>query len=250
VPETEPSLPPGEVPALLRALLAGDVAVPDGIEHELDTIRSSEPTISWFGVNERRVDAIVDAGTDQYRIVYFTDDVMRLGSVSVFRRPAPLDGIRGGQMVVVNGPSGAGRSTVLGALAASSNRGWVLFDEPVMGAVDQAYLIWRDRAPQLHRGFLDAMAALARAGNRVALSAAGHPAALIDEVFSGVPTLLIGLDCDVDTLLERERGRDGRWGGLVAASLSVHDGWQYDARFDNAAVAAQDIAAWILRHTC
>jgi chloramphenicol 3-O-phosphotransferase len=212
-------------------------------------VRSGHPTVSWFGVNAQRVDAVVDAGRDQYRIVYFTDDGVRPKSLAVFRRPPPLDTVDGGQVVVVNGPSGAGKSSVLAALADMSNRGWVLFDEPVMGAVDQSYLVWRDRAPRLHRGFLVAMAALARSGNRVALSAAGHPAALIDEVFDGVPTLLIGLDCDADTLLERERGRDGRWGGIAAASMSVHEGWPYDARFDTATASPEDIAAEILRHT-
>ena len=234
---------------LLRALLAGEVTAPGGVDVELAAIRSAQPSVAWFGVNERRVDALVDAGSDQYRIVYFTDDAAALQSVSVFRRPPLLDPIVGGQVVVVNGPSGAGKSCVLAALEHASVQPWVLFDEPVMGVVDQPHLIWRDRAPQLHRGFLDAMAALARSGNRVALSAAGHPASLIDEAFGGVPTLRVGLDCDVDTLLERERGREGRWGGLVVASLRVHDGWQYDARFDTATLTPEVIVAEILRRT-
>src|SRR6478672_5878771 len=101
-------------PSLLRALLAGDVGgTPGNVDDALAAIRSAEPSISWFGVNERRVDALIDAGSDQYRIVYFTDDGATLDSVSVFRRPPPLDPVIGGQVVVLNGPSGAGKSSVL-----------------------------------------------------------------------------------------------------------------------------------------
>ena len=70
---------------------------------------------------------------------------------------------------MVNGPSGAGKSSVLDALAEASELPWVVFDEPVLGVVRQPYLIWRERAPVLHRGFLAAIAALARQGNVVAL---------------------------------------------------------------------------------
>jgi chloramphenicol 3-O-phosphotransferase len=240
----------GAAPMLLRELLDADVvAVPDDVAARLAAVRDARPSIVWFGINERRVDAVLDtANGGQYRLVYFTDDGSSITSIELFRRPEMLDALAGGQVVVVNGPSGSGKSSVLEALAAQSDHAWVLFDEPVMGAVDQPYLIWRDRAPHLHRGFLEAMAALARTGNRVGLAAAGHPAALIDEVFAEVPTLRVGLDCDVETLLERERGRVGRWGGLVEASLGVHEGWDYDIRFNTSAVTPHAIAAVIDDH--
>ena len=139
-------------------------------------LRAGSPVVEWFGVNERRVDAVVSAAGDQYRIVYFTDDGRTIDDLSLFRRPPPFDGVDGGRIVVVNGPSGAGKSSVLAALAASTELPWVVFDEPVMGSVDQPYLIWRDRAPQLHRGFLDAIAALAaRRGDLVGRRRPGIP---------------------------------------------------------------------------
>ena len=152
---------------------------------------------------------MVTAGDDQYRIVYFTDDGLTVESLSVLRPPPHFDGLEGGFAVVVNGPSGAGKSSLLQAIADESDLPWVLFDEPVMGVVDQPYLVWRDRAPQLHRGFLDAIAALARRSNVVALSAAGHPAAVVDEAFHDVHVLRVGLDCDTATLLEHEHGSGG-----------------------------------------
>lgn len=247
-----PDPPPGSesAPALLRALLESDtVHVPAQVADELTELRSRRPTIAWFGINERRVDAVIDTDDDQFRLVYFTDDGASVDDIALYRRPPPLEELAGGQVVVVNGPSGSGKSSVMATLAERSRFPWVLFDEPVIGSVDQPYLIWRDQAPHLHRGFLRAIAALARSGNRVALSAAGHPPALVDEVFSNVPTLRVGLDCDLPTLLRREQGRDGRWGGLVAASLDVHHGWHYDVRLDSAALTPADIVDEILRHT-
>jgi len=254
-----PSLPADgpEPPALLGALLGGRRLAdltgraelgPD-VADQLAAIRAASPVVDWFGVNERRVDAVVStADGEQYRIVYLTSDGEHLDAVSIFRRPPVYDGVAGGRVVVVNGPSGSGKSSLLTALAdCSGGRPWVLFDEPVMGAVDQGYLIWRDRAPVLHRGFLDAIAALARRGNLVGLSAAGHPPAVIDDTFRGVAVVRVGLDCDVPTLLARERGREGRWGGLVAASLGVHEGWRYDARYDTAHVPPETIARDVLR---
>jgi len=157
--------------------------------------RSVEPLVEWFGINQRRVDAIVSAAEEQFRLVYFSDDGLRASSVSLYRRPPPFDGVAGGCAIVVNGPSGAGKSSVLAALAEASELPWIIFDEPVLGAVRQPYLIWRDRAPVLHQGFVAAIAALAREGNVVAFAAGGHPAGAIDEAFEGVRLVRVGLDC-------------------------------------------------------
>lgn len=239
-----------EPPALLLALLADGLVAAElagDVWRQLAETRASAPVVEWFGINERRVDAVVSAGDDEYRVVYFSEDGRRVDAVSVFRRPPRFDGIEGGRVVVVNGPSGAGKSSLLAALAEASALPWVMFDEPSIGVVREPYLIWRDRAPQLHRGFLDAIAALAQRGNLVGLSAAGHPAAHIDEAFDGVRIVRVGLDCDEGMLLDRERDREGRWGGLVAASLAVHDGWDYDVRFDTTRQCPASIAEEVLR---
>jgi chloramphenicol 3-O-phosphotransferase len=248
--ELESSVDATDPPLLLSALLEGrpaQAADAPVVARQLAVIRAGSPMLLWFGINERRVDAVVSAGGEEYRIVYFSADGRTIDALSVFRRPPRFDGIAGGRVVVVNGPSGAGKSSLLGALAEQSSLPWVLFDEPVVGHVEQTYLIWRDQAPLLHRGFLDAIAAVARRGNLVALSAAGHPAAVIDDAFHDVRVLRVGLDCDTATLLARERGREGRWGGLVAASLADHDGWSYDVRFDSASRPAAEIATEVLR---
>ena len=216
------------------------------VQVELALIRNASAVLEWFGINEERVDLVVSSERDQWRIVYFTTDDTTIDSISVFRRPRRFDGVDRGTVVVVNGASGSGKSSLLEAIAAASELPWVLLDEPVIGSVDQAYLIWRDQAPVLHAGFLDAIAALARRGNLVAVSAAGHPAELVNQAFEGLSVFRVGLDCDITTLVARERGRAGRWGGLAAGSTSVHNGWTYDARFDTTHTPAATIARSVL----
>jgi chloramphenicol 3-O-phosphotransferase len=201
----------------------------------------AEAKIDWLTVNGARVDATLTAGDEQWRVVFGCSSSAGTGAagpaavvdwLDVFERPAHFDGVAGGRAVVVNGPSGAGKSTLLRALQRTAHGPLVVFDEPEhIGTVRPEYLIWRDRAPGLHRGYLDAIAALARAGNQVAVSAAGHRQADFLDAFADVPMLAVGLTCELDVLLHRER-RTGRWGGIAAGSLDVHDDWVYDLEFD------------------
>ena len=243
-----------DLPRLADALLRGgplveslrSAALRPGVERAVAEIRSGNPEVVWWGRNGDRVDLTVRTAGDEWRIVYFTSDERRIDDLSIFQRPPVFDGVSGGCAVIVNGPSGSGKSSVLEQIAARSRQPWVIFDEPVVGSVDQGYLIWRDRADVLHRGFIDAIAALARRGNLVALSAAGHPQHTFDAAFEGVHVLRVGLDCDLPTLLAREHRRPGRWGGLAAGSVNDHDGWTYDLRLDAVDNSADEVADRIL----
>ena len=104
-----------------------------------------------------------------------------------------------------------------------------------------------DTAEVLHRGFVTAIATLARAGNLIAVVAAGHCQSLFDDTFTDIPVVYVGLDCDLVTLRAREVGREGRRGGLAEASAGVHDGWHYDLRFDTTINTPTDIAREVLR---
>ncbi len=149
-------------------------------------------------------------------------------------------------VLVANGPSGSGKSTLLRSIAEVSDAPWVTFDEPILGTTDQSLLLWPHRAPQLHTGFLDGIAAVAAAGNAVAVAAGGHSQARFRESMREVRTLYVGLDCPTDVLLDRERGREGRWGGLALQSSSAHDGWSYDLRIDTSEIAPHDAARSVL----
>ena len=165
-------------------------------------------------------------------MVFAHDEAGMLTWLHVYRRPAEFDGVRGGRVVVVNGPSGAGKSTLMRALQSLAAYPLDVLDEPdQIGTVQPGYLIWRGSAPSLHRGYLAAIGALAGEGNHVALSAAGHPHHEIADTFRDTRLVCVGLRCDFEVLLDRER-RTGRWAGIAEESLGVHDGWTYDIEFD------------------
>ena len=241
----------------LIGLIIGDCAIEDlvsetstayEIAKRLAPLRAAHgATMLWWGVNRDRVDFAVRTGADEWRVVYGSVDGERIDWLSVYQQPPVFEGVRGGQAVIVNGASGAGKSVLLQAIRQHSAAPWVVFDEPVLGAVDDGYLIWREQADVLHQGFLEGIAALARTGNLVGIAAAGHPQTMFETIFSGVPMMFVGLHCDLETLKEREHGRPGRWGGLAASSVGVHEGWRYDLEFDTQRNTTDDIALSVLR---
>ncbi len=212
-------------------LLAPEVDM-DLVAGKLRTLDADHATIASIHWSPERVDAVVTALDSQARVVFAHNPAGLLTWLGVYLRPDRFDGITGGRVVVVNGPSGAGKSTLMRALQSMATFPLVVLDEPEqIGTVQPGYLIWRHSAPSLHRGYLAAIATLARSGNHVALSAAGHPQHEIAQVFDGVPVISVGLTCQFDVLQARER-RTGRWAGIAAEFLGVHDGWEYDLEFD------------------
>jgi chloramphenicol 3-O phosphotransferase len=197
-------------------------------------------------VNRSRVDVVATTADDEWRVVFGTTDMITTEWVHVFTRPPQFDGVPGGRALVVNGPSSSGKSTLLGMLRDRSAEPWVIFDEPMFGGVRSEYLIWQDRAPLLHTGFLNGIAALAHAGNLVALAAGGRGSESFRRAFAGLPTLWVGLDCPADERQRREATRLDVPGGLFAASPHIHDGWEYDLRFDTTEVPLDDVVRQVL----
>jgi len=193
-------------------------------------------------VNGGRSDVVATAGDREWRVVFGTADGLTVDRLKVYERPVAFGGITGGRSLVVNGPSSSGKSTLLREIQSTSVLPWVVFDEPMFESMNVEYLIWRDTAQALHRGFLDGIAALARAGNYVAVAAGGHPAAMFEEAFVDIPTIRIGLDCRSDELARREQLRNDVPGGMAMTSLAIHEGWTYDLRFDTSTTAINEIA--------
>jgi len=216
-----------------------------------DALRTSDEVpasseLVWLGRNDGRIDVrLRDETGREHHIVAFEDGANL--SISLVLTEPDLVPRRAPVAVVVNGPSGSGKSTLMRALSDTADFPWVVFDEPILGQADQRMLLWRERAPHMHRGFIDGMAALAAAGNAVAVAAAGHPQSMFAKALTNVHTTFVGLDCPIDVLIERERGRTGRWGGLALQSVGVHSGWAYDIRIDTSAtppaVAAEAVLA-------
>jgi chloramphenicol 3-O phosphotransferase len=208
-------------------------------EHDDVSVRS-------VAVNGERVDVVAVAPGHEWRIVFGSADMATAEWVHVFARPRLFDGVPGGRAVVVNGPSSSGKSTLLGALRDRTADAWVVFDEPMFGSVRSEYLIWPERAPLLHDGFLDGIASLARAGNQVAVAAGGRPTEDFRRAFTDVPTVWVGLDCPADERRRREATRRDVPGGHFAASPDIHDAWVYDLRFDTVDVPLDEMVRRIL----
>lgn len=219
-------------------------------------LRGVTPTsVRWVGVNERRIDARLrgdgdgrDSGVDEWHVVVLVDGDGEVVAADSFPRPRPVPAGTG-VLVVLNGPSGAGKSSVLDVLVARpGERPWIVFDEPVAGRVAQPHLIWPEASPHVHAGFLAAIAAVAASGNLVATAAAGHPQAAFAGAAgaAGVRLVSVGLHCSLEELLARERGREGRWGGLAASSTGAHAGWHYDLELDSSTTAPADLATLVV----
>ncbi len=212
--------------------LVAPIADRESIRAQLQRLGESAVEIESIEGNDVRTDATVVSDGVVARIVFARDGDGLLTWLHVYVKPPSFGGVEGGRLIVVNGPSGAGKSTLMAALQSIASFPLVVFDEPEhIGAVQPGYVIWRDTAPALHRGYLAAIRTLAGTGNHVALSAAGHPHKEIAEAFTGVQIIRVGMHCDLSVLVAREQ-RTGRWAGIAARSLSVHDGWRYDVEFD------------------
>jgi len=218
------------------------------IDAELRGIRDAgDVEVSSIEMNGRRVDAHLLLGEREWWIALsLAQDELLVERVDAHERPRPFAGIEGGIVVVVNGPSSSGKSSVMRAVVELASEPWVAFDELWFGEVAMPYLIWPDAAPSLRAGFLAGIAALASQGNQIVMTSGGLPCAEVAAAFEGTRLLTVGLDCPTDVLLERHGGRSDRWGGLVEDSLGAHDGWRYDLRLDSSSLSPADLAQRVL----
>jgi chloramphenicol 3-O-phosphotransferase len=192
--------------------------------------------IRWFGVNGSRADAeMVSQDGRNWRVVFTVDNEFRMRNLWVFERPEPFRGVNGGRAIVLDGASGAGKSTLMKRFAESEPTPWVVFDEVNFGRIHTHHLIWLESCGPLYRGFLAGTAALAAEGNQVIMPSGGLPQKMFLDALAAVPTLYVGLECSLPVLVERNRERDGRWGGLAEKSFAevAASEWRYDLVLDS-----------------
>ena len=232
-------------------------SIPDDDDKVLDRVRvllrAADPShqdvassdVVWLGRNDQRIDVRLRDPAGREHHVVAMDDGTALTLSLVLNEPDQVPA-HPPLVVVVNGPSSSGKSTLMAAIARHSHIPWVRFDEPIVGTTDQRVLVWRERAPHVHAGFLGGIAAVAAAGNAVAVSAGGHPQSSYRRSLAGLTALYVGLDCPMEVLLAWERGREGRWGGLAVQSINDHDGWSYDLRIDTSTTDPDHAALAVL----
>jgi chloramphenicol 3-O-phosphotransferase len=217
---------------------------------ELADVRGAADELSVVEVrqNGRRVDARVrsEQGAAWLVVVWFTDPTLvEAESITVYPRPHPFDGVPGGLVIVVNGPSSVGKSTLMRTFADRAVTPFACLDEPLFGRPPATFTAWPDTLGPHVDGVLAGLVAAARLGNQFVVSAAGISQDRFESAFSGVERLYVGLDGSLDVLVQRQLTQVDKFGGLAEESMGIHDGWRYDLRIDTVA-ETPDAAARLL----
>ena len=198
--------------------------------------------------NGRRVDVRVEGEHDDawLLVVWFADlQLDEAESITAYRRPRRFGGIPGGLVIVLNGPSSVGKSTLMRTFADRAVTPFACIDEPRFGRPPARFTAWPDALGPHVDGVLAGLAAAARLGNQFVVSAAGIPQAQFESALADVETLYVGLDGSLAALVQRQLAQVDKYGGLAEESMAIHDGWQYDLRIDTVE-ESPDAAAQLL----
>jgi len=169
----------------------------------------------------------------------------RLMAVLIHVRPPAFTGRSGGLIVCVFGPSRSGKSALMEALAERAGTPWTRFDEMFPGKIPIRYLIWPGAAGAMRSGFLAGVAAFARAGNQVTLSAAPDPD--VRAAFEGITTVFVHLTARLEILVARQAARRDRWAGLAEETHAADQGTTgWDLEIDTSAISAEHAARQLI----
>jgi chloramphenicol 3-O-phosphotransferase len=185
--------------------------------------------------NGRRRDIRVSSSDGRAWLVVVWEDAEdsgRVESVTVIERPMPFRGRSGGLVVVLNGPSSVGKSSLMRAFADRATTPVACLDEPHFGRLPVAFGAWPDTVGPHAQGVIAGLAAAAAVGNQFVVSAAGLPHAWFRAALDEAHTCYVGLDAPIDELVRRQLGQVDKFGGLAEGSMRVHAGWRYDLRID------------------
>lgn len=185
--------------------------------------------------NGRRVDVRLQSEHDDawLIVVWFADLTLEhADSITAYRRPQPFRGVPGGLVIVLNGPSSVGKSTLMRTFADRAVTPFACLDEPLFGRPPAKFTAWPDTLGPHVDGVLAGLAAATRLGNQFVMAAAGIPQTRFQSAFADVETLYVGLDGELEVLVQRQLTQVDKFGGLAEESMAIHDGWRYDLRID------------------
>ncbi|WP_371404650.1 chloramphenicol phosphotransferase CPT family protein [Kribbella sp. NBC_00662] len=160
---------------------------------------------------------------------------------------------RPGRVILLNGTSSSGKSSIAEQLLATLNGAWFHL------AIDRFHSLrarreWTEESflPVFQRtvlGFHRAVAGMASAGNDVVVDhILGERWRLTDclTVFDGLPVLFVGVRCSLPELERRERERGNRTVGRAAVQFPlVHQHGRYDVEVDSERHTPAECAALI-----
>jgi chloramphenicol 3-O phosphotransferase len=165
------------------------------------------------------------------------------------------------QVIVLNGGSSSGKSTIARELQAVLSQPWLTFGvdsfiealPPSLqdgGALDirpDGQIEIRPVFRTLEAAWIAGVAAMVRAGARIILDEAflggGESQARWRDGLRGLTVLWAGVHCAPDVAARREAGRADRVGGMAAKQADlVHAGVHYDVEVDTTGTGAHEAA--------
>jgi chloramphenicol 3-O phosphotransferase len=161
-----------------------------------------------------------------------------------------MTGSPSGQVVLLNGASSSGKSTIARQLLADFKTPWFHMGVGTFGAMRaerQTHELHLDAIRQvLHRtraGFHRAVAGMALAGNDIVMDhILSEPCRLDDllTVMTGLDVVFVGVHCSSNDLQHRETARGDRAiGTALNQAMRVHSHGDYDLEVDTTAFSAE-----------
>jgi chloramphenicol 3-O phosphotransferase len=164
-----------------------------------------------------------------------------------------------GKIILLNGPSSAGKTTLARRLQASvAEPFWqysidLFRDARVLPVerIERGDFRWRELRPQLHDGFQRSLAAFAHAGNNLISDYIVETQASRDglvELLNGLDVFFVGVHCALPELERREIARGDRRRGEARADFeTIHQLCTYDVEVDTTAGVVDEITQLVLR---
>lgn len=166
-----------------------------------------------------------------------------------------------GQIIVLNGPSSAGKSTLARAIQAQAELPFLRFSPDLLLFGGEVLpprhgrggpFAWEKMRPQLFEGYFRCLPALAGAGNNLVVDFIIETREQLERLVAllgGFDVFLVGVHCPLPELERREALRGDRGLGDARRDLqSVHSFTVYDFEVDSSRpadeIAEEIIAAW------
>jgi len=166
--------------------------------------------------------------------------------------------MRKGSIILLNGASSAGKSTLAAALQAAADRPLFRFSldfyffGPILPRRGEGLFEWKPMRQRLFTGYFHSLAAFANAGNDLVVDHIFETQADYEEMMAaldGLDLFIVGVHCPIEELERRERERGDRPVGDARRDLeTVHTFCAYDFEVDSSKPPGDNaqliLAAW------
>lgn len=162
-----------------------------------------------------------------------------------------------GKIIIINGPSSAGKTTLALALQNKLDQPFIRFSFDALRdhkafpseQINNGVFAWKDLRPAVFRGVHRCVPALAIAGNNVIFEHIIETKAWLHELVSllaGLDVFFVGLHCSLPELERRELARGDRRAGEARADfMIVHTIPTYDLELDSERPLDENVDALI-----